>query len=409
MGVDDKPALSKSRRPISRPTAWQSWDTKEPALHHNEGPASGSGQSHREALLRSASAPRIAPTAPRLVASGLVGANAGGNLDFSQRKLQLLAGFEDGYEYSGRLGPGNSFFAALEAAVLDVEARGEKPLPVRLLPTLVFGLLPLGPLEGSDNPLWLWSDLGAGGGLRCMRKPVESMYAALEFLAGTQAALAIDKAHLAELSREEMDHVDRTLGSLVAVQKQPSGGKSSQLRLLTLRGLESLIKELKSVIPSPGEEEGGGGGGSCLQRYIHPTGLTASCVRVQYRNVLTQRRAKDVPTMHMHMQAFNISSGVPAPRGVPECALGNDEIRQLLTACRGAPQAKVHMMHCRGREFDEVRTAMQQLTNALRRVTRNEFEEIVLEIIRLPGGGGGRPKSKPSRRPRCDARSRRRR
>ena len=108
---------------------------------------------------------------------------------------------------------------------------------------------------------------------------------------------------------------------------------SNQLRLLTLRGLEALIKELKMAPPSHTADASGATFGACLQvkphaslqhdqsnghfprgcivstsqfstpsllptqRFAHPTGLTASCVRVQCRNHLM--KATDLPSMQV--------------------------------------------------------------------------------------------------------------
>ena len=117
----------------------------------------------------------------RRVSSGSSAGDGGGERkafkpkDHSQARLKQIAMFDDGYEYSGRLYPGNAFYGALEAAVLDSAAKGYPPLPIRMPPTLVVGLPPLKPGDssGADSPLWLWSDFESGGGLRCMRRPID--------------------------------------------------------------------------------------------------------------------------------------------------------------------------------------------------------------------------------------------
>ena len=112
--------------------------------------------------------------------------------------------------------------------MLYCAARGEPPLALRMPPTLVVGLPPLKPSEssGADSPLWLWSDLEAGGGLRCMRRPIERD-AAFVFLVGKEVA---DLANTAEaaisgqaggLTREYIAHMERTLGSLVGGRLPP--------------------------------------------------------------------------------------------------------------------------------------------------------------------------------------------
>ena len=95
-----------------------------------------------------------------------------------------------GYDYSGGLRPGSPFFAALEAAALDNLQRGLPPLPLRLPPTLVVGQAAINGGDGASEPLWLWSDVSAGGGLRTMRRALGSVESVLEFLVGAHCAHA---------------------------------------------------------------------------------------------------------------------------------------------------------------------------------------------------------------------------
>lgn len=48
----------------------------------------------------------------------------------------------------------------------------------------------------------------------------------------------------------QVAQIEKTLGSLMALQKTAAGSKGQLIRLLTLRNMEGLLKELKSVTPS---------------------------------------------------------------------------------------------------------------------------------------------------------------
>ena len=101
------------------------------------------------------------------------------------------------------------------------------------------------------------------------------------------------------------------------------------LRLAALG--QTLLKELKAVLPThPSGDEAvhPGSGVTCVQRYIYPTGQTASCTRVRYLNPTHDAEA---PISHTHdrIMALNISSGCVAPKVIPESSLSSDAARQV--------------------------------------------------------------------------------
>ena len=260
--------------------------------------------------------------------------SAGGHLDFSQRTLRREALCSDGFSYDA-LRPGNHFFAALEAVVVDRAERKQRPLPLRLPPTIVFG--PRLHCSEPCDPLWLWSDVAAGGGLRCMRRPLSQPESAALFLTsqehcdalrimennfdisavakrGAQATSCSDgdivlprhrKLPSAAVREQQLAYVDRVLGSLVAVHKSDEGTAqgSQRVRLLSLRSLHTVLKEAKNGGAEPGRVD-------VLQRFVPPQGC-ASVLRVRHR---------DAPFLRGH----SICAGEPLPSGVTAPGIGTN-------------------------------------------------------------------------------------
>ena len=129
-------------------------------------------------------------------------------------KNLVNASFNTGYSYTPFLGAGSMFFSALEAVVRDHAVRNEPPLPLRLPPTIVLGLSQIGGGDQASDPLWLWSDVSTGGGLRAMRQPIVSAEAALDFLAGAECVAAV----------AAVPETPPTQGEAEEQQHHPTGG-----------------------------------------------------------------------------------------------------------------------------------------------------------------------------------------
>ena len=332
--------------------------------------------------------------------------------------------FSEGYAYTGfvpPLRPGSLFFAALEFAATDLLRRGQTPLPIRFPPTLILGLPPL-PLPGqkeeeiaSFKPLWLWSDLGAGGGLRTMRQPIQSVESALEFLVSEQCAMA----YLAEPEEEEppvevsdSDDEDeesdgdgstatseqppqlsgeeeleaareaareRLMLSACAVVKVPVEDPDSfaqTVRVLSVRTLSVLLSNLKMRESS----SGGASTVTVVQRYVPPPVSRASVIRVQYHE---SPGHKPRP-----LRAFVLSSPHLIPRPTPSGEqLDEPGTLVAMTASSGTQNSTVQMLSIKGDEWQQIREAIVQIRTTLGRALNLFFEELVLDVLKPPNEG----------------------
>ena len=190
------------RRPGKGPDdSWQPWgDDKPKGRGGRSRPDSAAPKAARTPVpipnrppMRPASAK---PQIPKEIGGGTPAASGTGTTDGLGRKVFVTdpnvvkASFHQGYNYPANLQPGSCFFSALEAAAKDAMSKNLPPLQLRLPPTIVFGLPALKNSESAGEPLWLWSDVLTGGGLRVMRQPILQVEAALDFLAGAECSKA---------------------------------------------------------------------------------------------------------------------------------------------------------------------------------------------------------------------------
>ena len=248
--------------------------------------------------------------------------------------------------------------------------------------------------------------------------PDESPSSASEAAA---AAAAVSTA--ASRARAAADAArERRLSAACAVSKTgvapAADGAASAAGLQTVRVLSALT--LSSLLTDLAAQGRSGSGDAAVlstnaadvtvvQRFIHPPVSRASVLRVVHRQPLasTADAAAAAPTapapaapaaraapsdevLHRPIRAFAISAGELIPRPMPlGAALDTPAVVDVLTVSSGAAGAHAAPVAPRGDDWQDIETALTQLCAALRRAVRMHFDEIVLEIIKLPGSGLG--------------------
>ena len=388
------------------------------------------------AVSRSASQPALA-AAGGAGGAGAAAAAAAAKPAMPVDKNLVNASFTTGYSYSTQLMPGSMFFAAIEAVAKDNAANNLPPLQLRIPPTIVLGLSAIGGGDAASDPLWIWSDVGKGGGVRVMRAPITSAQAALDFLAGAACVAAVadipekvdapsdapaaapatseearevevtdadghaaggdraaemrsHRSHVAEVAAQRKAAQDEAretlLDAVCCVLKTFSEvrGGMQQVQLMSVRRLAKNLDGLQKGDTRPLAADGSGGGtpgtpaSVCLfQRYVHPPVSRASITRVQHRHVIGYEPRP--------LRGFQLDAPHQMPRPQPTgLGLQQQEAVETMISSSGTPGAVAQQIHCRGDHWADITAAIRQLTSDLKRVLNWHFEELVVELILIP-------------------------
>lgn len=367
---------------------------------------------------------------------------SGGSVAVVEPQLSLIEKlrFNDGYKYDSVLRPGSCFFAAIEAAVRDTQQRGLPPLKMRMPPTIVLGL---GGMAGQADPLWLWSDVSTGGGLRSMRRVIASVPEALDFLVGAvNANLYLSweaeqkrKEELAaqEAKRREIEAntngltagPSATPSAVDASEDDPSAaaeadgaaGKgcseaaaagATRSRAATARAARDAQLDAASCVMKVGAIANGG-----LQsvKILSTSSLAntlnsfqaappqfdstpgaipnAAVTTVLQRFVQPPVSRAAVSRLQLRdgkpSRAYTIESPLLIPRPCPSGkGLEEPGVAEALTASSGTPHTTAGPASAKGDDWRDITESVHQLRTALVRATSWHCEELVLEVIRLP-------------------------
>ena len=131
--------------------------------------------------------------------------------------------------------------------------------------------------------------------------------------------------------------------SRAALQQSSAAAEQRSSRAAAAQPCHSSLRRRVAEPRAPRRRQGHPGAGvTCIQRYIWPVGGTASCARVQYRSPLLGHEAKSATTQLLdRLDSYNISSGKPAPKDMPESELQSEQARQASAAVSRAARVVI--------------------------------------------------------------------